>query len=151
MKTFSIKLGKGRGALSIDAARLVEGRCLIQGASGSGKSYLVRVLVEQTIPAGLQTIILDPEGEFSTLRERCNVLIAGREGDVPTALRSAKLLARRIAETGVSTVVDMSALKLDERRQFVAIFCDTLDALPKKHERPLVVVLDEDQRERRNV
>lgn len=143
MKTFSIKLGKGRGALSIDAARLVEGRCLIQGASGSGKSYLVRVLVEQTIPAGLQTIILDPEGEFSTLRERCNVLIAGREGDVPTELRSAKLLARRIAETGVSTVVDMSALKLDERRQFVAIFCDTLDALPKKLERPRVVVLDE--------
>ena len=143
MKSFDIKVGKGRGALSIDAARLVEGRCLIQGASGSGKSYLARVIVEQTIPKGLQTILLDSEGEFLSLREKCDFLIAGREGDVPCEVRSAKLLARRIAETGVSAVVDMSDLKLDERRKFVRIFLDTLDALPKKLERPRLVVLDE--------
>lgn len=143
MKTFQIKVGNGRNALAIDAARLIEGRCLIQGASNSGKSYLVRVIAEQTIPAGLQTIILDPEGEFLSLRERCDVLISGKEGDVPTETRSAKLLARRIAETGVSAVVDMSDIRLDDRRELVAIFLDTLDGLPKKLERPRLIVLDE--------
>lgn len=143
MKSFDIKIGKGRGALTLDAAKLVEGRCLIQGASGSGKSYLARVIAEQTIPKGLQTILLDSEGEFLSLREKCDFLIAGKEGDVPCEVRSAKLLARRIAETGVSAVVDMSDLKLDERRKFVRIFLETLDALPKKLERPRLVVLDE--------
>ena len=140
---FEIKLGKGRGGLCIDPAKLVNGRCLIQGTSGSGKSYLIRVIVEQTIQNHLQTIILDPEGEFVTLREKCDVIIAGKEGDVPTETRSAKLLARRIAETGVSTVIDMSDLKLDERREFVKIFLTTLDSLPKKLEAPRLVVLDE--------
>jgi uncharacterized protein len=144
MQSFPIQLRRGlRSRLDLDAAKLVEGRALIQGASGSGKSYLARVIVEQTIPQGLQTIILDPEGEFITLREACDVLIAGADGDVPCEVRSAALLARRIAETGVSAVVDMSSLKLDERRAFVRVFLDTLDGLPKRLERPRLVVLDE--------
>ena len=140
MKTFSIKLG---GGLQLDASRLVDGCALIQGARGSGKSYLVRVIVEQTIDGGLQTIVLDPEGEFVSLREKCDLIIAGKDGDVPTETRSAKVLARRIAETGASTVVDMSGLGTDDRRAFVRIFLDTLDTLPKRLERARLVVLDE--------
>lgn len=144
MKTFDIKLGKGRNALTLDAGKLIDRCALIQGGRDSGKSYLARVIVEQTIAAGLQTIILDPEGEFSTLREKCNILIAGEEGDVPTEPRSAKLLARRIAETGVSTVIDLSGLKPQERYEFAQLFLDTFDQLPKKlQKRPRLFVMDE--------
>lgn len=143
MKSFQINVGKTKIGPWLDAAKLVGGRCLIQGASGSGKSYLARIIAEQTIPKGLQTVILDPEGEFVTLSERYDVLIAGPDGDVPCEVRSAKLLARRIAEIGVSAVVDLSGLKLEERRSFVRIFLDTFDALPKRLERPRLMFLDE--------
>lgn len=146
METFKIKLSANAGGVTLDAAKLVEGRCLIQGSSGSGKSYLARVIVEQTIAKGLQTIMLDPEGEFVTLREKYKVLIAGGGGDVPAEARSAKLLGRRIAETGVSAVVDLSDLRLDERRMFVRIFLETLDMLPKRLEAARLVVLDEAHR-----
>lgn len=98
MKTFDIKIGKGKSVLTIDAARLVEGRCLIQGASGSGKSYLVRVIAEQAIPGGLQTILLDPEGEFITLREQCDVVNmsakSGTFSNYLSKLRSLQLISR---------------------------------------------------------
>lgn len=142
MKTFPIKVGKGKGALEIDAATLLSGRMLIQGTSNSGKSYLLRVIAEQTI-GNLQTIIIDADGEFLSLREKCDVILAGKDGDVPVEIRSAKLLARRIAETGASTVVDMSDLKLDDRRQFVQIFLDTLDSLPRKLWGPRIIAIDE--------
>lgn len=52
--------------LSLDS--LMRSRALIQGASGSGKSYLARLIVEQ---AGhhVPVIVIDPEGEYATLRE----------------------------------------------------------------------------------
>lgn len=140
MKSFAIAVGRG---VQLDASKLVDGCALIQGTRGSGKSYLARVIVEQTIDEGLQTIVLDPEGEFVTLREKYDVIIAGKGGDVPCETRSAKLLARRIAETGASTVVDLSDLDLEDRRAFVRIFLDQLDSLPKRLERARIVVLDE--------
>lgn len=49
--------------LSLDLLKLVDSRMLITANSGGGKSYLMRVVAEQA--AGqVQTIILDPEGEF---------------------------------------------------------------------------------------
>ena len=52
--------------LKIDPARLVDTRALIQGSSGSGKSWLVRLLVEK-VAAKIPVLILDLEGEFVTL------------------------------------------------------------------------------------
>ncbi len=143
MKTFDITVGKGRNPMVLDAAEVIGSCLLIQGARKSGKSYAARVIVEQTIPK-FQTIILDSEGEFSTLREKCNLLIAGKDGDVPCEVRSAKLLARRLAETGVSAVVDFSDLKPDDRRIFVRDFLAVFNTLPKKlQDRPRLFVIDE--------
>lgn len=148
MKTFSIAIGKGKGALKLDAETLLGTRCLIQGKSGSGKSHLVRVIVEQTISQGVQTIVFDPSGEFKTLRERCDLLIAGNQAegaDVPLELRSAKQLLRRVAETGISCVLDLSDLSKKDRREFVRIALDTLHNLPRTHWAPRFIVVDECQ------
>jgi hypothetical protein len=143
MKTFPITIGKGPKPVSLDAAEVLGSCVLIQGARKSGKSYLARVIAEQTI-GKMQTIVLDPEGEFATLRETFDILIAGKEGDVPTETRSAKLLARRIAETGVSTVVDFSDLLPDDRQVFVRDFLSVFNTLPKKNQnRPRLFILDE--------
>ena len=56
------------GDVGIDLQQLVEGRLLVQGASGSGKSWTLRRLLEQS--AGrVQQVVIDPEGEFRSLAE----------------------------------------------------------------------------------
>ena len=142
-----IALEDGRGGLSVDLRTLVATCALVQGTRGTGKSYLARVIVEQSAPAGLQTIVIDPEGEYCTLREKCDVLIAGPRGDLPCSVKAAPLLARRLAELGVSAVIDLSEMKIgqavNEVCDFVAAFLDAFDRLPRKLARPRLFVLDE--------
>ena len=53
-------------SVPIDLAELLATRLLVQGNSGSGKSHLLRRLLERS--AGqVQQIIIDPEGDCVTL------------------------------------------------------------------------------------
>ena len=47
----------------IDLAELLATRLLVQGNSGSGKSHLLRRLLEQSAPL-VQQAIIDTEGDF---------------------------------------------------------------------------------------
>lgn len=144
MKHPTITIGKSKdaGEVQLDVLRLVDTRLLIQANSGGGKSWLFRRIAEQT--AGqVQTVILDPEGEFVTLREKHDFLIAGPGGEVPADPRSAGLLCRRLVELQTSAVVDLFELKLPERREFVKRFLETLLDLPKNLWHPVLVMIDE--------
>jgi hypothetical protein len=128
--------------LTADLTRLVDSRMLVAANSGGGKSYLLRLLAEQA--AGkVQVVILDPEGEFASLREKFDFLLVGAGGEVPAEPRAAGLLARRIMELQASAVIDLGDLKLGERRRFVRSFLESLMALPKALWRPLIVMIDE--------
>src|SRR5216684_496857 len=126
--------------LELDLPTLVDTRLLIQANSGGGKSWLLRLIAER---AGIQTIVLDNEGEFASLRETLDMLLVGATGELPANPRHAALLARRIIEYKVSTVIDLYELKLAERRQFVKLFLDSLIHLPRELWRPTLVILDE--------
>ncbi|HTT77096.1 MAG TPA: DUF87 domain-containing protein [Candidatus Binataceae bacterium] len=126
--------------LAIDLPTLVDTRLLIQANSGGGKSWLLRLIAER---AGIQTIVLDNEGEFASLREAVDVLLVGADGELPANPRHAALLARRLLEYKVSAVVDLYELKLPERRRFVKLFLEALIHLPRELWRPLLVILDE--------
>lgn len=76
----------------LDLDRLIETRLLVQGASGSGKSFAVRRLLEET-HGRVQHLVLDAEGEYATLRERFDYVLAGPGGDCPADPRHARLLA----------------------------------------------------------
>ena len=138
-KTFSINLGKG---VRLDARKLVDTRMLVVGNSGSGKSWAVRLIAEQAAPK-IQTIILDPEGEFASLRELVDVLIVGSDGDLQPTVPTAGKLARRLLELGVNAVIDLYELKMKDRRAFVRAFLDSLMSAPKKLWRPALIILDE--------
>lgn len=126
----------------LDPSKLVDSRMLINANSGGGKSYLLRVLAEQA--AGqIQTIILDHEGEFSTLREKFDFILAGPGGEIPVEVKSSSLLARKLLELQASAVVDMSSLKLPERRRFVRLFVESLMSAPKNLWHPLLMIIDE--------
>lgn len=116
---------------------------LIQAASGYGKSYAARRLIE--ITAGhVQQFVIDPDGEFASLREKHDfVIAAAHDGDALAHPRTAALLVRRLLETGVSAVLDIYDLKAHERHSFVRTFLQTMVDAPKSLWRPVLVLLDE--------
>lgn len=132
-----------QGAAVIDLPKLLETRLLIQANSGGGKSWAIRRLLEQT--AGhVQQLVIDPEGEFATLREKHDyVIAAAHDGDALAHPKTAVILARRLLETGVSAILDIYDLKVHERQTFVRLFLDALVNAPKSLWQPCLVVLDE--------
>ena len=130
--------------LTLDVPRLVETRLLVQANSGGGKSWLLRRLLEQTHGA-VQHLVIDPEGEFATVRERYGYVLAaaGDGGDCPVEPRSAHLLARKLMELRVSAILDIYELKQHERIAFVERFLTALVNLPKRLWHPVLVVVDE--------
>lgn len=123
--------------------RLIDTRCLVQANSGGGKSWLLRRILEQT-HGHVQHIVLDPEGEFATLRERFDYVLAAPHGaDTVAQPRSAGLLAERLLELRCSAIIDLYELKHHERIRFVRLFLEALVNAPKKLWHPVLVVVDE--------
>lgn len=133
----------GGGAVPLDLGVLLRTRALVQASSGGGESYLLRYVLERT--AGrVPHLVIDPEGEFVTLRERHPYVVVGGGGDVAARVETAGPLARALVEARASAVLDLYALRLGERRQFVRAFLEGLLSLPLW--RPALVVIDEAHR-----
>jgi Helicase HerA, central domain len=129
--------------VTCDLSRLIGTRLLVQASSGAGKSWLLRRLLEQS-HGKVQQIVIDPEGEFSSLREKYDYVLAARHGgDTLADPRTAKLLAERLLEVGVSAILDIYELPSHERVRFVRLFLEALVDAPKKLWHPVLVVLDE--------
>lgn len=127
----------------VNLTTLLETRMLVQAASGGGKSWALRRLLEQTAPH-VQQLVIDPEGEFATLREKFDYVIAApHDGDAVATPQTAALLARRLLESGVSAILDIYDLKAHERMLFVRRFFDALVNAPKALWHPVLIALDE--------
>ncbi len=138
MKKFEIGSG-----VTCDLDRLVDTRLLVQANSGGGKSWLLRRLLEQT-HGHVQHLVIDPEGEFASLRERFDYVLAAKSGgDTAADPRSAALLAERLLELKVSAILDIYELKPHERILFVKRFLEALVNAPKGLWHPALVVVDE--------
>jgi hypothetical protein len=125
-----------------DLKTLLETRLLIQANSGGGKSWLIRKLLEET-HGKVQHIVLDLEGEFSTLREKYDYILAGKGGDTPASPQSAALLARKLLELNVSAIIDLYELPAHERKSFVRYFLESMINAPKESWHHVLVVIDE--------
>lgn len=129
--------------LSCDLNSLVDTRLLIQANSGGGKSWCIRRILEQTF-GHVQHLVIDPEGEFSSLRERYDYVLAAKAGgDTAADPRVAKKLAERLLELNASAILDIYELKAHERVRFVRLFLEALVDAPKKLWHPVLVVVDE--------
>lgn len=128
--------------ISVDLEKLIDSRLLVQANSGGGKSWLLRRLLEQS-HGKVQQIVIDLEGEFSTLREKNDYILVGKGGDVPADVKSAALLARKLLELNVSAIIDLSEMPQHLRRHFVRLFLDSMIDAPKDLWHPCMVVIDE--------
>lgn len=137
----------GEHIVTIDVDRLIETRLVVTAISGGGKSHTVRRILEQT-QGKVQHLIIDPEGEFYTLREKFPYLLAGRNGDCPAEVRSAGLLATKLLELRTSAILDIYGLTSDpnspnNRAHFVKAFLDALLNADQRLFHPCIVVIDE--------
>lgn len=138
-----ILLGESKhGAINIDIEVLLKTRLLIQANSGGGKSYLLRRLAEQLF-GKVPVIIIDPEGEFATLREKFGYVLVGKGGETPADCRSAGMVAHKLLELRASAVCDLYELKPQVRHQWVRLFLEALIDAPKELWRPTVIIVDE--------
>jgi hypothetical protein len=131
--------------IPIDLETFIETKLLIEADSGSGKSWTIRKIAEEC-SGKVQQIIIDPEGDFITLREKYPfALVSKSGGDIPLNLRYAEALAHKLLETGISVIIDLYEFKQHEREQFVKVFCEALMEAPKHLRHSCLVYLDEGQ------
>lgn len=127
--------------IGIDLSKLIDGRLLIQGNSGAGKSMLLRRLFEQAF-GRVQQLLLDPDGEFSTLKEHFDVAVL-TAADVRRV--GGKVFAHHLREHRYSTVLDLSDATPEDRLDVVADIAEGLLDAPEAHWHPLLVLVDEAQ------
>lgn len=129
----------GSDAIAIDLLKLMDGRMLIQGVSGAGKSWTLRRLLEQS--AGrIQQLIIDPEGEFRSLAEKLGYLYVEGARYRGTALAE---LGRRAREHRLSFVLDLSDLPREGQMQAVSGLLFSLIECPREWWNPAIVAIDE--------
>jgi hypothetical protein len=141
--TVRVDMGTDSGGspVSMDLEELLATRLLVQGNSGSGKSHLLRRLLERS--AGhVQQIIIDPEGDFVTL--------AGPYGHVVVEAVNYSLVeivrfASRLREARASVVLDLEGLDAEGQMRCAAAFLGALFDAPREHWYPALVVVDEAQ------
>ncbi|WP_315781967.1 ATP-binding protein [Bradyrhizobium sp. SZCCHNPS1003] len=141
--TVAIEMGQTAtgSPAALDLEELLATRLLVQGNSGSGKSHLLRRLLEQSAPWVQQTII-DPEGDFVTLAERFGHLVIAAEDHTERALQVAGERARMHR---VSTVLNLEGLDAENQMRRAAAFLNGLFEISRDHWYPMLVVVDEAQ------
>lgn len=141
--TASISIGTdGTGnPVLVDVEELLATRLLVQGNSGSGKSHLLRRLLEESAPL-VQQVVIDPEGDFVTLADEYGHVVIDA-GDY--AERDIVRMAMRIREHRASVVLSLESLELEAQMKCAATFLSTLFDAPRDHWYPALVVVDEAQ------
>ncbi|QKC82850.1 ATP-binding protein [Mesorhizobium sp. NZP2077] len=141
--TVAIEMGHTNAGApaNLDLEELLATRLLVQGNSGSGKSHLLRRLLEQSAPWVQQTII-DPEGDFVSLGERYGHLVIDAEEHTERGLQAA---GERARIHRVSTVLNLEGLDAENQMRRAAAFLGGLFEVARDHWYPMLVVVDEAQ------
>ncbi len=125
----------------IDVEELLATRLLVQGNSGSGKSHLLRRMLEESASL-VQQIIIDPEGDFATLADAHNHMVVDG-GDYNE--REIATIGARVREHRASIVLNLESLELEAQMMCAAGFLNALFDAPRDHWYPALVVVDEAQ------
>ena len=125
---------------TIDLEELLATRLLVQGNSGSGKSHLLRRLLEQSA-GSVQQIVIDPEGDFVSLAARYGHLAL----DAAECERDLAAIGARVRAHRVSVVLNLEELEVDNQLRAAAQFLNALFDADRDVWFPALVVVDEAQ------
>lgn len=139
--TVAIDMGTaGAGPARLDLEELLATRLLVQGNSGSGKSHLLRRLLEQSAPY-VQQVVIDPEGDFVTLAGPYGHLVV----DAERSEHDLERIAARVREHRASVVLNLEGLDAEAQMRCAAAFLGGLFDADRDHWYPVLVVVDEAQ------
>lgn len=138
---------------SFDASEGSTQKYAVLGATGSGKSYLAGLLVEELFMAGCPVIVFDWVGNWWGLRYGKDGVAAGLpiavfgglHGDVPLDKTDGDALGALLIEKNQSAVIDLSLFSKTARRQFVAACCEAMFSAGQIYRQPRMVVWEECQ------
>jgi hypothetical protein len=125
---------------ALDIEELLATRLLVQGNSGSGKSHLLRRLLEQSAQ-WVQQVIIDPEGDFVTLADKFGHLVV--DGERTEAELAG--IANRIRQHRVSCVLTLEGLDIEQQMRAAAAFLNGMFDADREFWYPVLVVVDEAQ------
>jgi hypothetical protein len=132
-------LSNGTSAM-IDLEELLATRLLVQGNSGSGKSHLLRRLLEQSAP-WVQQVVIDPEGDFVSLADRFgHIVVDGDRSDDDLAR-----IAGRVRQHRTSAILNLESCDADAQMRGAAAFLNGLFEAERDLWYPVLVVVDEAQ------
>src|SRR3546814_2683341 len=126
---------------SIDVEELRATRLLGLVKSGSGKSQLLRRLIEQSAE-WVQQAIIDPEGDFVTLADHYGHIVV-EAADYSEAY--VQRVAARVREHRASVVLNLEGLDVEAQMRSAAAFLGGLFDAHRDHWYPVLVVVDEAQ------
>jgi len=127
-----------------------QGRYLVFGKSGAGKTNTDVTLAEEFLANGAPTGILDVLGNMWGLRSSADGLqpgfaipiLGGRYGDLPLLASQGSEVAGILAR-GTSAILDVSLLSHDEQQEFAR---DFFSDLPRCIEVPVHIIVEEAER-----
>ncbi|MXO70850.1 AAA family ATPase [Alteraurantiacibacter buctensis] len=141
--TVHIEIGRDSQGqpVQVDVEELLATRLLVQGNSGSGKSHLLRRLLEES--AGLvQQVVIDPEGDFTSLADHFSHVVIDAANHTA---REIEALAARVRQHRASVVLALDELEVEAQIRCAAQFLNALFDAPREHWYPALVVVDEAQ------
>ena len=109
---------------------------LVAGPSGSGKSTLTAGIIERLIKKDYQVCIIDPEGDYGTLRD---VVVLGNQWRAPSVTEVLSILE----DPEINLSVNLLGIPLDDRPDFFAQLAPNLQAMRARTGRPHWLVVDE--------
>lgn len=124
----------------LDIEELLATRLLVQGNSGSGKSHLLRRLLEQSAPY-VQQVVIDPEGDYVSLAERFGHVVI----DANRSISDLECIAVRVRQHRVSAVLNLESLEVDAQMCAAATFLNAMFEIERDYWYPVLVVVDEAQ------
>ncbi len=137
-------LPKSRDGLMLGADRRGEpvfveptgGNVLITGPSRSGKSTFATALTERMVERGFEFCVLDPEGDYSELRD---ATVLGSADNPPSRAGILQLLRR----AAINVVIDLHPVPFHKRADLVRSLWAPIADLRMKTGRPNWLVVDE--------
>jgi HAD superfamily hydrolase (TIGR01484 family) len=109
---------------------------LVAGSSGSGKSTLTTGVLERLEGSGYQYVVIDPEGDYSSLE---GAVILGDPSRAPLMEEALSILE----EPGRNAVVNLLGVALERRPAYFTSFLPRLLELRARTGRPHWIVVDE--------
>jgi hypothetical protein len=131
--------------LQFQTQDLVGRSIAILGITGSGKTNTTAVLIEELLSNGFPLTIIDIEGEYWGLKEKFEILVAGRSqhSELEIGPENAAQLAEISIQRGISVILDLSDFTQNEAYDLLLQYFTSLWTAGSLSKQPYQIVLEE--------